>query len=323
MQGSTQNSRTMPGPVPSHTSSLTMTPLAWAMLVLLSLCWGASFFFVGIAVTGLPTFTIVTLRVGLATLALWTVVLARGGGLPLSRSYWRAVTVMALTNSVLPFLLIVWGQSHVPSSLAAILIATTPLFGIVVAHVMTADERMTVPHVASVLCGFAGVVVLIGPGMLRDIGTHLVAQLAVLGGAFFYALASVYGRRFSRDGISPLVTATGQLTVSTALLLPFAMIIDRPWTLAMPDAAVCAAVLGTALISTAFAFMLYFRILATAGANNLMLVNFLVPVSAVILGVAVLHERLRPEHLAGMALIFAGLALRDGKVVALIRRAAG
>jgi drug/metabolite transporter (DMT)-like permease len=303
--------------------SLTMTPLTWAMLVLLSLCWGASFFFTGIAVTELPTFTIVVLRVGLAALALWAVVLASGTDLPWIWSYWHAIAVMALINSVLPFLLVVWGQSHVASSLAAIFIATTPLFGMVLAHYMTADERMTVPRVASVICGFAGVVVLIGPGLLRDIGTDLLAQLSILGGALCYALASIYGRRFSRDGISPLITATGQMTLSTAFLLPFALTFDRPWTLAMPSMMVCAAVLGIAIISTAFAFLLYFRILATAGANNLMLVNFLVPVSAVILGVAILDETLKPEHLVGMALIFVGLALRDGKVWALIRRAAG
>jgi drug/metabolite transporter (DMT)-like permease len=308
---------------PQRAPSLTMTPLTWAMLVLLSLCWGASFFFTGIAVTELPTFTIVVLRVGLAALALWAVVLASGTDLPWIWSYWHAIAVMALINSVLPFLLVVWGQSHVASSLAAIFIATTPLFGMVLAHFMTADERMTVPRVASVICGFAGVVVLIGPGLLRNIGTDLLAQLSILGGALCYALASIYGRRFSRDGISPLVTATGQMTLSTALLLPFALTLDRPWTLAMPSVMVCAAVLGIALISTAFAFLLYFRILATAGANNLMLVNFLVPVSAVILGVAILGETLKPEHLVGMALIFVGLALRDGKVRALIRRAAG
>ncbi len=313
----------MADPAAQQPSSLTMTPLSWAMLVLLSLCWGASFFFIGVAVKELPTFTIVVMRVGLAALALWIVVHATGASLPRARSYWLAVATMGLINSVLPFLLIVWGQSHVPSSLAAIFIATTPLFGLLLTHVLTVDERMTIAHVASVLFGFAGVVVLIGPGLLHDIGTHLLAQLSILGGACFYALASVYGRRFSRDGISPLVTATGQLTVSAILLLPFALIVDRPWTLAMPSASVLAAVLANALISTAFAFLLYFRILARAGANNLMLVNFLVPVSAVILGVTILHETLKPEHFAGMALIFAGLALRDGKVLMLIRRAVG
>lgn len=312
----------MNGPAPQPARPLTMTPLTWAMLALLSLCWGASFFFIGVAVTALPTFTIVVLRVGLAALVLWAVVLARGAGLPTSLFFWRAATIMAAINSVLPFVLIVWGQSHVPSSLASIFIATTPLFGVVLAHFMTVDERMTVPRVAGVVCGFAGVVVLIGPDLLRDVGTDLLAELSIFGAAMLYALASIYGRRFSRDGISPLVTATGQLTMSTALLLPFALYIDRPWTLAAPSAAVTAAVLSVAFISTAFAFLLYFRILATAGATNLMLVNYLVPVSAIMLGVAILQETLKTEHYIGMALIFVGLALRDRKVLTPIGRSA-
>lgn len=312
----------MAGPVSQHAPSLTMTPLTWAMLLLLSLCWGGSFFFIGVAVTELPTFTIVALRVGLAALALWTVVLASAAGMPGNLPFWRAIALMAVINSVLPFLLIVWGQSHVPSSLTSIFIATTPLFGVLLAHFMTSDERMTVPRVVSVVCGFAGVVVLIGPGLLDELGTDLLAQLAILGGAVCYALSGVYGRRFSRDGVSPLATATGQLTVSTVLLLPLALFIDRPWTLAMPSLAASAAVLGVALVSTAFAFLLYFRILATAGANNLLLVNFLVPVSAIMLGVSILNESLKTEHLIGMALIFIGLALRDGKLLALMRRPA-
>jgi drug/metabolite transporter (DMT)-like permease len=313
---------TMAGPVSQHASSLTMTPLTWAMLLLLSLCWGGSFFFIGIAVTELPTFTIVALRVGLAALALWVVVLASATAMPENLPFWRAIALMAVINSVLPFLLIVWGQSHVPSSLTSIFIATTPLFGVLLAHIMTFDERMTVPRVASVVCGFAGVVVLIGPGLLSDLGTDLLAQLAILGGALCYALSGVYGRRFSREGVSPLATATGQLTVSTVLLLPLALFIDQPWTLPMPSLAASAAVVGVALVSTAFAFLLYFRILATAGANNLMLVNFLVPVSAIMLGVSILNESLKTEHIIGMALIFIGLALRDGKLLALIRRPA-
>ena len=312
----------MTGPAFQPASSLTMTPLTWAMLVLLSLCWGGSFFFIGIAVTELPTFTIVVLRVGLAALALWAVVLASATAIPGNQSFWRAIALMAVINSILPFLLIVWGQSHVPSSLASIFIATTPLFGVLLAHFMTSDERMTLPRVVSVVCGFAGVVVLIGPGLLGDLGTNLLAQLAILGSAVCYALSGVYGRRFSREGVSPLATATGQLTVSTVLLLPFALYIDRPWALAMPSLAASVAVLGVALVSTAFAFLLYFRILATAGANNLMLVNFLVPVSAIMLGVSILHEALKTEHLIGIALIFIGLALRDGKLLALIRRPA-
>jgi drug/metabolite transporter (DMT)-like permease len=185
---------------------------------------------------------------------------------------------------------------------------------------MTADERMSLPQVASIVCGFAGVAVLIGPGPLRSIGTDLLAELAILAGAICYALASVYGRRFSREGVSPSVIASAQLTVATALLLPLELSIDRPWTLAMPSLAATGAVLGLAFVSTALGFILYFSILAAAGANNLMLVNFLVPVSAIVLGVAILGDTLTAGHFAGMALIFAGLALRDGKMLRLMGR---
>jgi drug/metabolite transporter (DMT)-like permease len=300
--------------------ALAMTPSAWGMLLLLSLCWGGAFFFNGVAVRELPIFTIVIGRIGIAALALWGVALASGVTIPRERRFWAPIFVMGAFTSVVPFLLIVWGQSHIPSGLASIFIASTPLFAVVGAHFMTFDERMTPARVAGVAVGFAGVVVLIGPGLLGSIGTHVMAQFALLGGALFYALSGIYGRRFSRDGYTTLVTATAQLSASTILLLPVALWVDRPWTLPAPGAGAVLAVLGVALLSTAFAALLYYRILAVAGATNLLLVNFLVPVSAILLGVAFLDETLTLGQAAGMALIFSGLALRDGKLLARARR---
>jgi drug/metabolite transporter (DMT)-like permease len=312
----------------THTGApaLTMTPLVWGML-LLSLCWGGAFFFTGVAVQELPTFTIVLGRIGFAALALWVVVLASGTEVPRDGRFWGPIFVMGAATSVIPFLLIAWGQSHVPSGLASIFIASTPLFAVVAAHFMTADEKMTPARVAGVVVGFAGVVVLIGPdfpegGLLGEVGTHVLAQFALVGGAVFYALSGIYGRRFARDGYSPLVAALGQLTAATVLLTPLTLWIDRPWTLPVPSLGAMLAVFGVALLSTAFASLLYFRILATAGATNLLLVNFLVPVSAVLLGVVFLDEMLTLGQAAGMGLIFAGLALRDGKLLALLRRTA-
>ena len=296
------------------------------MLVLLSLCWGGAFFFTGVAVRELPTFTIVIGRVGLAALALWAVLIVSRVELPRNRRFWREIVVMAMFNSVVPFLLIAWGQSHIAAGLTSIFIAAAPLFGVVAGHFLTSDERMNPARVVAVVIGFAGVVVLIGPkfsegGLLGDIGTDVLARFALLGGALCYALSSIYGRRFSRDGIPILVTATGQLSVSTLLLLPLALYIDRPWALPMPSLGALGAVCGVALISTAFGTLLYFRILATAGATNLLLVNFLVPVSAILLSAVFLDETLQAGHLVGMALIFTGLALRDGRILALMRRA--
>lgn len=285
------------------------------MLLALSVLWGGSFFFVGVAVGELPPLTIVLLRVGLAAAGLWLIAFVLGKKMPAGRNLWPMFFAMGLLNNLIPFSLIVWGQSHIASGLASILNATTPLFTVIVAHFLTSDERMTGSRLFGVLAGLAGVIVMIGPGFLAGVGTSVLAQIAVLGAALSYAFAGIFGRRFSRMGVPPLLTATGQVTASTALLAPTVLIIDQPWTLPMPSGQVWAAVIGLALLSTSLAYVLYFRILATAGATNLLLVTFLIPVSAILLGAALLSERLNPEHFLGMALIGLGLAAIDGRVL--------
>ena len=287
----------------------------WAMLLALSLLWGGSFFFNGVAVRELPSFTLVWLRVALAAAALLAVLRVTGQSLPRDRRIWVAFLGMGLLNNVLPFVLIVWGQHRIASGLAAILNATTPLFTVLVAHGFTSDERLTPLKVAGVLVGMAGVVAAIGTGALANLGSDVLAPLACLGAALSYALAGVFGRRFRRMGVAPLATATGQVCASTLMLLPMMLLVDRPWTLPMPHISTWMAVLGIGLLSTALAYWLYFRILAAAGATNLLLVTFLIPVSAILLGVLALSETLLPRHLMGMALIGLGLAFVDGRLV--------
>lgn len=291
----------------------------WAMLLALSVLWGGSFFFTGIAVKELPPFTIVVLRVGLAALILLAVLRFSGIRMPTDPRAWAAFIAMGLMNNVVPFCLIVWGQTHIASGLASILNATTPLFGVLAANYLTSDEKMTGNRLAGVLVGFVGVVFLIGPAVLEQSGANIAAQMACLAAAFSYALAGIYGRRFKRLGIAPMATATGQVTASAILLLPLALIVDRPWTLPMPGLDTWAAIAGIAILSTALAYVLYFRILSTAGATNLLLVTFLIPVSAILLGSLVLGERLDPRHFAGMALIGAGLAAIDGRLLRTLR----
>lgn len=292
-----------------------MRPAEWALLVALSLLWGGSFFFTSVALTALPPLTVVLLRVGLAALILNLAVRASGARLPRARGILRAFLGMGFLNNAVPFCLIVWGQTHIASGLAAILNAATPLFTVVVAHGLTSDERMSANRLAGVLVGFAGVAVMVGPSALGGVGTELPAQFAVLGAALSYALAGVYGRRFARMGVPPLVTAAGQVSASTLLLLPAVLLVDRPWNLAMPGLSVWGAVLGAAALSTALAYVIYFRLLATAGAANLLLVTFLVPISAILLGSIVLGERLATRHDLGMAVIGCALALVDGRVL--------
>ena len=286
----------------------------WGMLGALSVLWGGSFFFVGVAIAELPPLTIVALRVGLAALALNLAVLALGRRMPGDGRTWAAFLTMGLLNNVVPFCLITWGQTHIASGLAAILNATTPLFAVFLAHAMTGDERMSVDRLVGAGVGFAGVMVMIGLGALAELGADLLAQLAVLGAALSYAFAGVYGRRFGRAGIEPTIAATGQLTASALVLTPAALVVERPWTLPLPGTEVCIAVAGLALLSTALAYLLYFRILARAGATRLLVVTFLIPPLAIALGAAFLGERLAPSHFAGMALIGLALALIDGRL---------
>jgi drug/metabolite transporter (DMT)-like permease len=292
----------------------------WLALLLLSVLWGASFFFAGVQIKALPPFTIVLLRVGLAAVILNVLVKALGMRMPGTGRAWRAFFGMGLLNNAVPFCLVVWGQSHIASGLAAILNATTPISTVIVAHLLTDDEKITANRLLGVAIGFFGVVILIGPDSLKGLGADVLAQFAVLAAAVFYAFAGVFGRRFKLMGIDPILTATGQVTASAIVLFPVAMLVDHPWTLATPASQVWGAIIGSAMLSTALGYVLYFRILATAGATNLLLVTFLIPVSAIIMGTFGLGERLDVRHFAGLAFIGAGLAAIDGRLLALFRR---
>jgi drug/metabolite transporter (DMT)-like permease len=287
----------------------------WLWLLSLSVLWGGSFFFAKVALGELGPFTVVFARVSLAALALALVV-------PLRRDApWPAYFAMGFLNNALPFSLIFWGQTEIASGLASILNATTPLFTLVVAHFLTSDEKIDRTKIAALLIGLLGVVVLIGPAALVG-SAALWGQAACLAAALSYAFAGVYGRRFRRLGIAPAEAAAGQVTASAVLILPIMLIVDQPWLLAAPPSlAVCLALAGLALLSTALAYVLYFRILAAAGATNLLLVTFLIPATAILLGAMVLGERLEPRHFVGMALIGVGLALIDGRIAGSLRAA--
>ncbi|MFQ5970933.1 MAG: DMT family transporter, partial [Alphaproteobacteria bacterium] len=298
--------------------SRTMGPTEWLLLILLSVLWGGSFFFVEVALAEVPPLTLVLVRVGLAAVVMTAFVYMRGERLPGSLTLWGAFLVMGALNNLVPFTLITWGQTQIESGLAAILIATTPLFTVVLAHRFTGDERMAPNRLAGVAVGLCGVAVLIGPESLSGLGLYGLGQVAILGAALSYAGAGVYGRRF--QGVPSTVASAAMLVSTTVMMAPIAIVTESPWTLANPTAITWGAVLGLAVASTALAYVIYFRILAVAGATNILLVTFLVPVSAVILGTLVLGERLGWTAFAGMALISLGLAAVDGRLLAFARR---
>jgi drug/metabolite transporter (DMT)-like permease len=298
---------------------LNMGAPEWAMVIALSIVWGGSFFTVGIAVQELPPLTIVVCRVGLAAIGLWAFCIVSGIRMPSRLQAWLAFAGMGTLNNAIPFSLIVWGQTEIASGLASILNATTPFFGVLVANALTSDERASSAKLAGVLIGLGGVIWMVGATALSGLGDAVWAQLAILGAAVSYAFAGVYGRRFRTMGIAPVATATGQVTCSTLLLVPLMLVIDQPWTLSAPGFETMVALVALALISTSLAYVLYFRILAAAGATNLLLVTFLIPPVAILLGIAFLGEVLEWRHIGGMALIFAGLVMIDGRLPAKLK----
>ena len=284
------------------------------MLILLSILWGASFFFMKVALAELPTFTIVFSRVCIASLALLVLIKVINLDFPVGIKIWRTFFIMGFINNLVPFSLLVWGMTEIASGLAAILNAMTPFFTILVAHFMTSDEQISTNKVVGVLLGLVGVVVLIGADALGGFSASLLAMLACLGAAFSYALAAIFGRQFKRLGLQPSVGAFGQVTASSLLLLPVVIIVDSPWTLAMPGINTWLSIIALGLGSTALAYLLYFRILATAGATNIALVTLLVPISAILLGWLILGESLLANHFIGMAIIISGLLAIDGRL---------
>ena len=300
-------------------ANASMSATQWILLLTLSLVWGGSYFFVGVAVDDLPPLTIVLCRVGLASIALLIFLACSGQSMPTDRRVWAAFFIMGLLNNAIPFSLIVWGQTHVSAGQASILNATTPIFTVIAAHVFTRDEKMKWRHLAGIALGFAGVVVLMGAAFLDAFTSSLLAQTALLGAAVFYALSVVFGRRFLQLGVAPMQIATGQVTAAALLLLPLVVLIDQPLQLAPPGLPSILAVLGLALISMAFAYVLYFRILASAGATNLSLVTMLVPPTAICLGILFLDEVLARHHLVGLVLIISGLLVIDGRLAAFRR----
>ena len=291
----------------------------WLMLTGLSFLWGGSFFFYKLLAPVLPPLTLVLGRVAIAALALGLVLLLRRERLPLGGGLAGWFLLLGALNSALPFCLFAWSEHRLPAGLTALLNAPTPIVTALVAHVATRDERLTARALAGALCGFAGVAVLIAPDLTGGLGNaDLPAELACMAATLAYAVGGVLARRVR--GVTPLQFASGQMSGATLVMLPLAAIFDRFWTLPPLPAAGWASLLGIGLLSTAVAYLVYFRILASAGATRAALVTFLVPVSALLLGLLFLGERIAPRDLPGVLLIGAGLAVIDGRVLHGFRR---
>ncbi|HET9428762.1 MAG TPA: DMT family transporter [Allosphingosinicella sp.] len=290
----------------------------WIILVLLSVLWGGSFLFIEVSVRELPPFTLVLGRVAIAALVLLLVLKATGRPFPFAGRTAVPFLVLALVNNAIPFSLFAWGQQHIAIGLASILNATTPLWAVLAAHLFTEDERATPLKIAGVTIGFAGVAAMIGGDLLFELGgAGLLAQIACLGATLCYAVAGVHARRFRRMDVPPITVAAGQLCASVLIMLPVAFLFEQPWeSAAAASTNAWLAILALATFCTALAYILYFRLIDSAGATNAILVTFLIPVTAILLGAVLLGEMLALRHFFGMAMIALGLAFIDGRLFA-------
>lgn len=289
-----------------------LTPRAWGLMALLALIWGGSFTANHAALAFVPVATTVVVRVGGAALALWLYILLARLPVPKDRGFLITSLTLGLGNNVIPFSLIVWGQTHVPSGLAGILNASTALFAVLVAAAVFPDERLTPNRLIGVLIGLAGVAAIIGPAVLTHLDLTSLGQLAILIAGLSYALSNAYGRK-RLTGIRPEVSAAGMLSAAALIMIPASLLLDGvPATLPPPSALVALAYL--ALLSSAFAYRLFYTVLAEAGAGNLGLVTLLVAPVAVLFGWAVYGEALPPSAFLGLTLLTFGMILIDGRL---------
>jgi drug/metabolite transporter (DMT)-like permease len=290
----------------------------WSLLAVLSVLWGGSFFFNGAALRELPPLTLVFLRVTLGAAILVPLLRTQGIGFPKGLTGWKPFIAIGLLNNVIPFSLIVIGQTFIPSGLASILNATTPLFAVIVMAVAR-EETLQMRRLAGVALGVAGVVILRGWG-LETRPAQGFGILLCLGGALSYGFAALAARRLLKDS-APLGTAAFQLMASTVMMAVVASAVEQPWHLPMPGLTTWLAVLGLAALSTALAYIVFFQILRRSGATNVMLVTLLIPVTAILLGWLVLGEPITVREIAGAIVIGSALLVIDGRILNLLRRA--
>jgi drug/metabolite transporter (DMT)-like permease len=301
--------------------NIVLTRGDWAILLVLALIWGAAFFFIHVAVAHVAPLTYVWLRLSIAAVGLLAWMRWKGEKLSLPLPVWGAILLLALLNNVVPFALFGWAQQHIASGLASILNATTPIWGVVVAHIATSDEKITPAKLIGVVVGFVGVATMIGPDLLTS-GESIVPQLACIAASLCYALAGVWARRFRPMGLKPLKVATAQLLVGALVMTPVSLTVAEPWIGGSPSLAALGAITVLALACTALGYVLYFRLIDSAGATNATLVTLLVPPIAILLGALFLGELLNGTQFLGFAFTALGLAVIDGRLIAAVRRKA-
>lgn len=297
------------------TDSTAMSRTDWALLLILSVLWGGSFFFSKVAVAALPPMTIVFVRFAAASVLVCLYARTRSIRIPCDRRSWLAFAGMGLLNNLIPAVLIVWGQTMIPSGLASAIIATTPIFSIAAIRLTSSDERLSLAKLLGMALGLIGIAILSRLGATHTSDISPIGIVACLGAAMSYGCANALGKRFHHLGIPPVAGALGQMTCTAVMAFPLMMLVEAPWNLAVPDTAVWMSMAGLVVVSTALGYVVFFRILATAGATNISLVTLLIPVTAVLLGSGILGETVSADQMVGMMLIALSLIALDGRAL--------
>lgn len=279
-----------------------------AILILLGAIWGSTFMWTEIALADFAPLTLVAVRVGLGGATLILLALLRGEAWPRGGRSWRLIWLVGLANSAVPFFLISWGQLHIASSLAAILLGVGPFINLALAHAFTQDDRLTLPKLAAMLLGFGGIAVLVAPGLVGGIDAALIGQAAVLIASASYAVANLLTRRLT--GLATPMMSAGVTLGSAALyMVPLALLIDRPWQAAPPAWGSVAAVVVLGLFPTALAYLLRFRLISQVGTTFSAQVAYLIPLFGVGYGWLFLAERPGATAFLALALILSGIAV--------------
>lgn len=281
------------------------------LLLVLAALWGPSFLFIKVAVAEIPPLTIVMGRVGIGGILLYVILRLQGRNLPPLGRVWLHFTFAAIVQNAIPFLLFGWGEQYIDSALAAILNGTTPLFTLLLAHMFTTDDRLTLTKTLGSLIGFSGLALLIAPSLLGGVKATTWGLVAVAAASLCYGIAIVYGSRNLR-GLPPMVAPTAQLLLATVFMIPLSLILERPFSLPAPSWPALASLVALGVFGTGLAFVVYYRIMEQTSATYVSMVTYLVPIFGVILGVIVLNEQLGWNAYLGCALILLGVMIVNG-----------
>ena len=290
-----------------------MSKQAWSLLLLLSAIWGASFLFIEMALVALSPASLVFFRVLIGAMTLGFVIMVTRRALPKQASFWFSTLVMGAINNVIPFTLIAYGQVTITGGMASIINANTAFFGVLVAAIFIVNEKLSAHRLIGVIIGVSGVVIVVGPSELSQFDLTSIGQLAVILATLSYAFASVWGR-LKLQGYDSIVTAFAT-TLSASLILGVYLLVTQSFPVFDVTISLVIVAIGLGMIGTGYAYMIYFRILALAGASNLMLVTIIVPIFAVTLDAIFLSQWVSVREMLGFGIIAIGLAVMDGRVL--------